>query len=1590
MKELLKRIQEQNILLKLVDGELKLFTNNAEIDPAIISEIRQNKQALIHFLSDFDEDEAADTNKKDIVPAEKSEHYPLSSSQLRMWVVSQFEEASLSYHMPGVFKLKGKIEFTRLDKAFKDLIERHEILRTLFREDTDEVRQYILEPEELDFRLEEVDLTGTTAQEQAVDAVIKEDLQVKFDLEEGPLLRGKLIRLSPSDSIFYCTMHHLISDGWSMEVMIRELMLLYYSYAKQTSITLPPLTVQYKDYAVWQQERLKEGYFEKGAAYWKNQFEGELPVLAHFGDYPRPATKTYNGGYITGSVNATTYRLFKDWCRENKGTSFMGAVALVGVLLHKYTAQEDIIIGSPVAGREHTSLKDQIGFYVNTLALRLRFDRKDPFQKMFEMVRDVTMNAYDHQNYPFDELVEALKIEHDFSRSPLFDVMVVLQNANGGLSNISEMSEEFSVEPYETMGLVGSKFDLLFSFEETSTDLNIRLEYNKDIYAHETAGRLIMHLQQIIDILAHTPRTPVNKIPFLSASEEYKLLEEFNKTKVAYPSDSNIPELFRRQAEKTPDKIAIISGDVHMSYAELEQLSNSFANYLVSAHQVELGDFVGIRLPRNEWQLITVLGTLKAGAAYVPIDTDYPKERVAHMLEDSACKLLVEDQILQEFQSQRTIFSEEFALRDLEPDHLAYVMYTSGSTGQPKGAMIAHQSIIRLVKNTNYINLTEEETLLSTGAFSFDATTFEFWGMLLNGGKLVLCDQDTLLDYDRLTHIIREQEVTVMWFTSGWLNLLVDDHIELFKSLQTVLTGGDRLSVKHIKKLSETYPALTLINAYGPTENTTFSITYQIQAPVNTAIPIGVPINNSTAYVFNEDLQLCPIGVTGELFLGGDGISKGYLNQPELNAIKFINNPYKEERLYRTGDLAKVRANGIIDFVSRKDTQMKIRGYRIEPGEIEHHLQEVNEIESAIVRAHENDHGLKELVAYVVSDPSLNISGLRYSLSKVLPAHMIPDHFVILDALPLTANGKVDFKQLPAPKITVPQSEETYVAPETETEKKLARIWETVLSIKRVGKYDDFFELGGHSLKATRLINQIHEDFGIKIPFKDFFAATVLEIQAQLVEETAASHFTFIPKAEPADSYPLSATQRRLWILSQFEDANPAYNMPGVYEFKGVLNREAFATSFNKVLERHEILRTVFREAEDGTVQQVIRSQKEIGFQLSYTDLSHKNNSHTHLTNHLQEILIQPFDLSKGPLLRAGVFKMSKNTWIFAFTIHHIISDGWSLQVLMQDVLHCYNALVKGISPELPPLRIQYKDYALWQLQELGGDIQDSHKTYWLQKFSGEIPVLDISLSKKRPPVKTYSGAVYHGKIAKHLSEAFGKLLQESGATSFMGLLSAVKVLCHHYTQQTDITIGTPMAGREHIDLEGQIGFYVNTLALRTQFEATDSFIHVLTKVKQTVLEGYEHQMYPFDELVEALGFKRDLSRNPLFDIQVIVQNKEVALKGAQQKMDALEVQPYLGDMPATSVFDMVFNFIETDNGYDVSVLFNTDVYATSDVNQLFGHLTNLISDIVSNPQEPVRSLNILSDEDRTLILEDFNSLKLDYDRDKTVVDLFK
>jgi len=1046
--------------------------------------------------------------------------FPVSFAQQRLWFLSQLEPDNPSYNLPQILRLKGHLNVDALEQSINTIIARHESLRTTFKEVDGEPVQIVSGAHKI--KLGFADLSGLPESEREDEArrLAVSEVRRPFDLSRDYPLRAVLVRVNDEDHWLLLTMHHIASDGWSLGIFTRELTNIYEALATNHEISLSELPIQYPDFAEWQREWLQGEVLEEHLDYWLKSLAGAPAMLKLPTDHPRPAQQSFKGASIAFKLSQQLSHSLVELSQRQGVTLFMTTLAAFQTLLFRYTGQEDIVVGTPIAGRNREEIEGLIGFFVNTLALRTDLSGNPTFRQLLGRVKEVALGAYAHGDLPFEKLVEELNPERDVSHTPVFQVMFGMQNVPRAAPSLNGLSITRVPLPSVT-----AKFDLTLFVTETATGLSLWLEYNTDLFEEATVSRMLRHFEHLLEAVVADPDRPILRLPLLTPAERAQLLSEQNATASDFPKQS-IHTAFEKQVERTPKSIAVVSEHGKLTYADLDRRANQLAHHLQKSG-VGPGELVGLCIERSPEMLVSLLGILKTGAAYLPLDPSYPQERLSLMLADGKVKVLLTLERLQEKlppHTAKTVFidkdwetiareSADSVANAATTEDLAYVMYTSGSTGKPKGVAVTHQSVLRLVKQTKYARLGADEVFLQFAPLSFDASTFEIWGSLLNGAKLVLMPAG-LVSLAQLGEAIKHYGVTTLWLTAGLFQQMVETELDSLRGLRQLLAGGDALPVQHVEQVARELKDCQLINGYGPTENTTFTCCYRVERGERFAgsVPIGFPVSNTQVYILDTELEPVPVGVLGELYTGGAGLAIGYLNDAALTAKRFVPNPFSAApgaRLYRTGDYARFKADGSIEFVGRMDHQVKLRGHRIELTEIESALKQHAAVRDAVVMMRRSGHGNKHLTAYIISNsdlPESKMSGeLKSLLKQSLPDYMVPSYFLFLEEFPLTRNGKIDRRALPLPPETRPELEEAHVAPRDELETRLARIWERVLELQSVGVRDNFFELGGHSLLAVRLVSEIEKEFGQRLPLVSFFQGTTIEYLAGLLRRGVSS-----------------------------------------------------------------------------------------------------------------------------------------------------------------------------------------------------------------------------------------------------------------------------------------------------------------------------------------------------------------------------------------------------------------------------------------------------------------------------------------------------
>ncbi|MBL0696563.1 non-ribosomal peptide synthase/polyketide synthase, partial [Comamonas sp. JC664] len=1514
-----------------------------------------------------------------LLPTSREGHLPLSFAQQRLWFIDQLEPGSAVYNIPTAVLLEGTLQPDLLQQALEALTLRHESLRTTFAASGEDAFQRILAHLEVPLPLVDLGGLNPAAQDAETRRLVSEEAAHPFNLAEGPLLRARLFRLAPERHVLVLTLHHIVSDGWSMGVLIRELGALYLSLAQGTPSPLAPLPVQYADFAAWQRGWLHGPVLQAQLDFWRDQLEGAPPVLELPTDRARPAVQTYRGDSLSFDIPQSLASRINALAQRHGATPFMVLLASWQLLLSRYSGQDDISVGSPIAGRTRSELEGLIGFFVNTLVLRARIDSGASFLQLLAQVKQTTLGAYEHQDVPFEKLVEELRPQRSLSHSPLFQVMFSLQNTPQQALDLTSLS----VRPLSFDSPL-AKFDLTLALGESQGGYGGTLNYNTDLFAAETAQRMVAHFNALVEAVTTHPERSVSSLSFLSGSERQQLLSAWNDTHQAFAWDGCLQERFEAQAARTPDALAVLSDEVSLSFSALNQRANQWAG-LLRQRGVRPEVRVALCFERSADMLVALLAVLKAGGSYLPIDPAYPAQRIGFMLQDAQPLLVLSQPRLAESLAPHGFevlclddrAAADFPTENPSPlasaDHPAYVIYTSGSTGKPKGVEVTHASVMNLraaLARTVYAGVTSPLRVSLNAPISFDASVQQLV-QLSDGHALCVVPQAAREDASLLVEWTEKHHVDVLDCAPSHLRMLFDAGLGA-RSLR-VLVGGEAIDDALWAQLSA-HPRLQAFNVYGPTECTVDSTARAIRG-AGARPTLGGPLANVRFYVLDSQLQPLPTGAPGELFIGGAGLARGYLNRPDLTAERFVPDPFASipgRRMYRTGDRVRWLANGELEYLGRIDFQVKLRGFRIELGEIEAALLAHPDVNAAVVLVHAFSDSDKRLVAYVVAGDSVDTDSLRVFLRERLPDFMVPALFVSLATLPLTPNGKVDRKALPAPTTSQRSDSETFEAPRTPTEVRLASLWAQLLRVDKVGRGDDFFALGGHSLLATQVVSRVRKELGIELPLRALFEAPTLALLAARIDSgsrPSASAPPLLPVSREGQ-LPLSFAQQRLWFIDQLEPGSAAYNIPTAVLLEGDLQPALLQQALEALTLRHESLRTTFVAQSGDAAQHIL---PRIDVPLPLVDLSGLAQAEQDAQTRrlVSEEAQRPFDLAKGPLLRGRLFRLAPERHVLVLTLHHIVSDGWSMGVLIRELGALYLSLAQGTPSPLLPLPVQYADFAAWQRGWLHGPVLQAQLDFWRNQLTGAPPILELPTDRPRPAVQTYRGASLPFSIPQSLVSRVHALAQRHGATPFMVLLASWQLMLSRYSGQDDISVGSPIAGRTRSELEGLIGFFVNTLVLRARIDSGASFLQLLAQVKQTTLGAYEHQDVPFEKLVEELRPQRSLSHSPLFQVMFSLQNTP------QEALDltSLSVRPLSFDSPLAK-FDLSLMVTEANGAFEGVLGYSSDLFDGATAQRMATHFHALIAAIVEHPERAVSSLSFLSGDERQQLLTEWNDLR--------------
>ena len=1533
-----------------------------------------------------------------MLPVSREKPIPLSFAQQRLWFLDQLEPGNVAYAIPLVVRLRNTLQVEALEQSMNEIVQRHESLRTTFQDLNGQPVQVIHPPERLCLWLADLSMLTVPWREREMQRLCQQEAEYPFHLAQGPLIRMALLRLDQTEHILMLTLHHSIADAWSMRILIRELSVFYPSHMAKKTCQLPPLPVQYADYTHWQQSWLQGEVLAVQLAYWTAQLHA-VPPLDLPSDYPRPAVPSLRGGYASILLPESLLIALQRISQRADVTLFMTLLAAFQVWLARYSGQTDIAVGTPIANRRRLEVEDVVGFFVNTLVLRTDLSGHPSFLELLKRVRDVALGAYTHQDLPFEKLVEALQPERELSRSPLFQVMFLYQNSIGLESHLGDLE----LQPLPP-GQATSKYDLSFTVQPTADGLLCEAEYSTDLFAPETLPCWLQHWHTLLENIVAQPEQPIDRLSFLSESELHFLHNTWKGPVEPQPQESSLYTLIEERMARTPDALAVREDEWHLTYGQLYRRVNTLAWHLSECNSGP-ECLIAVCADRSIPWLLAMLAIFKVGATYLPLDPLQPPGRLHQMLRQSHTRTLLVSavwqplvsSILANWQAQDgpppSVFSLERLLHGgnrevvsapVHPNQLAYIIYTSGSTGMPKGVMVEYAGMLNhILAKSRDIRLSSADIVAQNGPQSFDISIWQSMAALLWGGIVEIIPDEIVLQPALFIQHIQQRAITVLQLVPallrGMLTTLSAEAQQrpAFPALRWLIPTGDALPPALCQHWWQYYEHIPILNTYGSTECSDDQCHYALTSltlreVVKPVVSPGSPIINMYAYVLDQALQVVPMGATGELYLGGIGVGRGYLYDPVRTAQAFIPDPfeihqaYVGNRLYKTGDLVRYDCQGQIEFLGRADQMVKVRGYRIEVEEIETVLMQHPGVHECIVIAREiaeSSNAGKQLIGYVVrrerQEPS--IEELRAQVRERLPDYMVPNYFVMLEALPLNANGKVDRKHLPAPHPQHYQDDAPRLAPYSPLEEVVIEVWNEVIEQPVESIHANFFVLGGHSLLATKLIARLRRIVGVELSLRCIFEAPTVAGLAKHIEGVLKQGqirnrppLQCVPRT---GELPLSFAQQRLWLQHQLDPESTAYVIPGAVRLRGRMMVQALEYALHEIILRHESLRTTFHMWNGQTVQRIHPGSQ---FRLRWGDLGAlpSQEREREVQRLVAQEAAQLFDLEQGPLLRGSFLRLSSQEYILLLTMHHLISDGWSMEIFVRELAVLYQSYVTGQASPLAPLLVQYADFALWQRQWLQGEMLNALTAYWTTQLKGAIPLQGLA-DKSVTMQADNDGAMYTFTLPAPLSQALVELSHQQNVTLFMTLLTAFNVLLYRSTGQQDIIVGTDVANRSESETEDLIGFFVNLLVLRTRVQPLDTFSDVVRNVCTMLLNAYAHQDLSFEKLVEVLQLQRTGGRVPLVNVLFVLQNAPTIFS----EIEGLEILPIESET-TTAKFDLAVFMRRSTTDLVGFVNYRTNMFDEASIKRLFDHFTILLQSIIAAPDTAIEALTMNTAEE--------------------------
>ncbi len=1541
---------------------------------------------------------------------DRSQPLPASFGQHAMWLVQALLPDSATYNQPIAILLTGRIDRAIVDHCIEQIALRHDSLRTAFVQSGETLVQYICEPAEfaLNARVISLQLPATDQRQQALQAALLEEARRPFDLAVAPLWRVLWIELADDEVVLEITFHHSIIDEWSLRIFCSELSALYRTKGDLQAASLHELPIQYADYAVWQRARIATVEWEQSIAYWKEQLADLPPALELPSDKVRPAQPASHGAIHEFRLGVRLTGRLRQLARDESATLFTLMLAVFNVWLARHTGQTDIIVGTPLADRDRPEVQPLMGYFLNTLPIRTRLEGNPPFRRVLRQIHQTLMDAYSHSDIPFERLVELVVKHREPGRHPIYQVMFVLLEDSIVDLQISDVTSR-TLWPHSGT----SKNDLRLDIHATSDEWICQIEYATDLFTQPLIERFAVQFQTLLEEITSTPEAFIQQLPLLTESETQQIVKKWNQTSVIFHDVQTIHQFFERQVELTPESDAIVFNDSRMSYRQLNERANALANRLISSG-TKPESLVGLFADRSLETMVALLGILKAGAAYVPLDPSYPEARLRSIIHDARIEIVILQEHLSaqltEGNFQRIVLksSDSNDVSNVEnpphiagPSHLAYVLYTSGSTGRPKGVAMEHRALTNLIQwQIHQYPSHEHFRTLQFASLGFDVSFQEIFSTWCSGGTLVLIDENTRRDMSLFFKYIESEQLERIFVPFVVLQQFIEAseaHLQMTLSLREVVTAGEQLRITpQLVRFFENNSGCRLVNQYGPTEAHVVT-SYRLDgSPLDWPLlpPIGRPIANIQAYVLDPHLQPLPEGLSGELYLGGVGVARGYLNQPDLTAEKFLPDPFSDQagsRLYRTGDKVRWNADGQLEFLGRIDQQVKFRGYRIELGEIEATLNQAPSVAQTLVMLREDQPGEKRLVAYVVPTNATAIPStddMRFFLRNQLPEYMIPSIFVAIPNLPLTVNGKVDRRALPIPNYELSGGNRCHIAPRTPLEQILADSWKSVLGIERISVDDNFFELGGHSLLAMRLVSTIGSQLNREVLVKWVFEnPTVEQLSQKLIgiqgDNRPLQPISLVDRSQPL---PLSFGQHSMWLVQALLPDSATYNQPIAMRLTGRIDRAVVTQAIEQIARRHESLRTAFVQSGETLVQHICKpaefavNLRVISLQQPTTDQHQQALQAT-----LLEEVRQPFDLAVVPLWRVLWIELADDDQVLVLTFHHSIIDEWSLQIFYRELSALYQSAGNVDAASLPELPIQYVDYSVWQRTQQASAAWEQSIAYWKDQLADLPPALDLPTDKVRPMQLSGEGAIHEFRLSAPLTGQLRQLARDESVTLFTLMLAVSHVWLARHTGQSDIIVGTPVAHRERPEVQSLIGYFLNTLPIRARLDGKLTFRSVLEQIHQNFWNAYKHAEIPFQQLVELSLKQRELGRHPIYQVMFVLLEGSI-----EETRFGDEICQPIWVPTGTSKNELALDIQATADEWVCRLEYASDLFSADAVASMADHFTELLWSIAEEADSPIGKLNLIGQDERQKILVEWNQTDRDFARDKCLHQVFE